>query len=35
MKKLLAIATAFLIGGLGVVISSFVPQAAEAGMKLN
>jgi hypothetical protein len=35
MKRMLAILTAIVFGGLGVAIASFVPQAAEAGFKVN
>jgi hypothetical protein len=35
MKKLLAIITAFIIGGIGVTILSLGPQIALAGRELN
>jgi hypothetical protein len=34
-RKILAIVGIFLAGGLGVTLSSLMPQAAEAGFRLN
>lgn len=35
MNKILAIIGALITGGVGVAIASIVPQAAEAGFRMN
>ena len=35
MKRLLAILTAMVVGGITVAITAFGPQAAEAGTRFN
>jgi hypothetical protein len=34
-KKILALISAFLAGGVGIAIASLAPQAVEAGIKYN